>query len=69
MKNINLLFLLCLFISIHCQGQFMKSNNMVIGLCFISGYQIDPNKMNTTGESNLVKYELQSPDTSGKYKL
>ena len=51
MKNLNLLFLLYLIISIPCQGQLMKSNNMAIGLSFINGYHIAPNKINTTGES------------------
>jgi hypothetical protein len=29
----------------------MKSNNMAVGLSFISGYHIAPNKINSTGES------------------
>lgn len=51
MKNINLLFLLYFFISIPCQGQFIKNKNSGIGVSFINGYNEAPNKIFKTGES------------------
>lgn len=51
MKNINFLFLLTYFISMHCQGQFFKNNNYAIGLSYINGYNVAPNKIFKTGQS------------------
>jgi|DEB19_MinimDraft_2_1074335.scaffolds.fasta_scaffold10637_2 hypothetical protein len=50
---IKILFLIfhCICVSFYCQGQLIKRNNTAIGLSFINGYNIAPNKIHTTGES------------------
>lgn len=51
MKSIILFFHLYFFVFVHCQGQLLKNNNIAIGLSYIAGYNVAPNKIHTNNES------------------
>jgi hypothetical protein len=55
MKKTLLFLLFSIYIFKHCQGQYLKNNNIAIGICSLVGYSTPPNHITLSGE-NLNGY-------------